>query len=179
MRSFISISALALLAACAGAPQTVTIPDAIKGADSETLVMIVPARGVQIYECRASAAAPSRYDWAFTGPEAELFDTRGTKIGKHYSGPTWEAHDGSRITGAVKARADAPMNGAPMAKDIPWLLLSATQTGAATGMFSRITSVQRVNTMGGVAPADGCLQATAGTVLRMPYTADYYFLGRR
>jgi len=164
-----------LLAACAGAPQTVALPDAIKGADSETLAMIVPAKGVQIYECRARANQPAAYEWAFVGPEAELFDTRGARIGKHYGGPAWEAADGSKITGAVKARADAPA----AAKDIPWLLLTATQAGAGTGAFSAITSVQRVNTMGGVAPADGCAQATAGTVLRMPYTADYYLLTKR
>jgi hypothetical protein len=33
-----------------------------------------------------------------------------------------------------------------------------------------------VNTVGGVAPQTGCSQSTVGTVARVAYTADYYFL---
>ena len=61
---------------------------------------------------------------------------------------------------------------------IPWLLLAAKSVGPA-GSFSRVTSVQRVRTVGGVAPATGCAQATAGTTARVSYTADYYFFTAR
>jgi len=66
-------------------------------------------------------------------------------------------------------RADAPQAGA-----IPWLLLGAKSVGPE-GAFSRVTSIQRVNTVGGVAPKAGCSQDNAGTPARIPYTADYYF----
>jgi uncharacterized protein DUF3455 len=102
-------------------------------------------------------------------PEAELFDVRGNRIGRHYGGPHWEAADGSKILGTVKERADAPA-----ANAIPWLLLGAKSVGPQ-GSFSKVTSVQRVNTVGGVAPGTGCSQAAAGTPARVPYTADYYF----
>jgi len=75
--------------------------------------------------------------------------------------PHWEATDGSKILGAVKERADAPM-----ADAIPWLLLSAKSVGSE-GSFSKVTSIQRVNTVGGVAPKAGCSQATAGTPARI------------
>jgi Protein of unknown function (DUF3455) len=122
--------------------------------------MIVPAKGVQIYECRAS-------EWVFVAPEAELFDTAGKKIGRHYAGPHWESVDGSRIVGIVKERTAAPAPGA-----IPWLLLGAKSVGRE-GAFSKVTSIQRVATAGGVAPAGGCSQT--GIQARVGYTADYYF----
>jgi len=149
------------------------IPAALQ-APGETLLMVVPARGVQIYECRSRKDQPATYEWAFIAPQATLFDTAGRKIGDHYEGPTWESDDGSRITGTLKARADAPTS-----NGIPWLLLTATAAGNAKGAFSAVTSVQRVNTAGGMTPKVACTEATAGAVARVPYTADYYFLGRR
>lgn len=160
---------IASLAACAG-PSVVTVPDALKGQANERVGMVVPAKGVQIYECRARAGQPSAYEWAFVAPEADLFNTRGDKIGRHYAGPSWEAADGSKITGSLKARADAPQVGT-----IPWLLLTATSAGPK-GSFSSVTGVQRVNTAGGAAPAMACAQGNSGATVRVPYTADYYLL---
>lgn len=148
------------IAALAGCASSVSVPDSLKPAAGESLALVVPARGDQIYECRAGK-------WAFVAPEAELFNRTGKKIGRHYAGPHWESLDGSRIVGAVKARADAPRAG-----DIPWLLLSAKSVGAE-GAFSKVTSIQRVTTMGGSAPIEPCSQD--GRRVRVPYTADYYF----
>jgi hypothetical protein len=143
---------LALLAGCA-----VQAPANLQPA-GESLALVVPAKGVQIYECREAK-------WAFVAPEAELFDKAGRKIGTHYAGPHWEAADGSKIVGAVKARSDVQGT-------IPWLLLSARSVGGE-GAFSKVTSIQRVSTTGGVAPAGACSEA--GARARIPYTADYYF----
>lgn len=148
------------IAALAGCASSVSVPDSLKPAAGESLALVVPAQGDQIYECRAGK-------WAFVAPEAELFNRAGRKIGRHYAGPHWESLDGSRIVGAVKARADAPRAG-----DIPWLLLSAKSVGAE-GAFSKVTSIQRVTTMGGSAPIEPCSQD--GRRVRVPYTADYYF----
>ncbi len=148
------------IAALAGCASSVSVPDSLKPAAGESLALVVPAQGDQIYECRAGK-------WAFVAPEAELFNRAGKKIGRHYAGPHWESLDGSRIVGAVKAHADAPRAG-----DIPWLLLSAKSVGAE-GAFSKVTSIQRVTTMGGSAPIEPCSQD--GRRVRVPYTADYYF----
>src|SRR5512134_1174928 len=150
-----------VIAACTSlqpAP-TAGVPASLKPGASESLAMIVPAKGVQIYECRARKDQAG-YEWAFGAPEAELFDASGTRIGRHYAGPSWEAADGSKVVGAVKARADAPAAGA-----VPWLLLSAKVVGAQ-GSFSKVSSIQRVNTVGGVAPEAGCTQAEAGKAAR-------------
>ena len=147
------------LAAAAGCAGTVHVPEKLRPAGNESLSMIVAAKRDQIYECRDAK-------WVFVAPEAELFDAAGKRIGRHYAGPHWEAADGSRIVGAVRERADAPTAGA-----IPWLLLSANSVGPE-GAFSKVTSIQRVATKGGVAPAGDCSQA--GARARVPYTADYY-----
>ena len=160
-----------VLAACAG-PQPVAVPDNLRAGANETLAMIVPARGVQIYECRATKDK-SGYEWAFVAPDAQLYNTRGMRIGKHYAGPHWESDDGSKIVASVSARADAPASGA-----IPWLLLTSKSVGPQ-GAFSNVSSIQRVNTVGGVAPAGGCSQATVGKPARVDYTADYYFFTRK
>ena len=163
-----------LVAACASQlppPSMVQVPAQLKPGANESLAMIVPAKGVQIYECRASTDQAGGYAWAFVAPEADLFDARGNRIGRHYAGPHWEATDGSKIVGTVKERVD-------VADAIPWLLLSTKSVGPE-GSFSKVTSIQRVNTVGGVAPKAGCSQATAGTPARIDYTADYYFFTAR
>ena len=126
----------AALAACASRPPA-PVPPQLEPAAGEAVMSVVAARGVQVYECRASKDNPSVAEWTFVAPEAELMDRAGKVIGKHYAGPHWEAADGSKIVGAVKARADSPQAGA-----IPWLLLSARSVGS-DGVFSRVTSIQR------------------------------------
>lgn len=167
-RTLLNLSVLlagGLLAACAGTPAA-PVPAALVPA-GETAVARVAARGVQIYECRAKVGAPSGAEWAFVAPEAELLDASGYTIGRHYAGPHWEDADGSKLVGSVKARADAPA-----ARAVPWLLLNAKSVGGA-GRFAKVTSIQRINTVGGVAPAGGCDVTTLGKPARVPYTADY------
>jgi Protein of unknown function (DUF3455) len=161
-----------LVAACAGVPR-VEVPVALQPHPSEALSMVAAARGVQIYECRERKGVAAEPEWVFVAPEAELFDKHGRSIGRHGAGPHWQAGDGSRIQGTVKARAEAPVAGA-----IPWLLLTAKSAGTE-GSFSQVTSIQRVNTVGGSAPAIGCSRSTAGMSIRVPYTADYYFYSVR
>ena len=163
-----------LMTACASAQpptSTVQVPDKLKPGPNESLATIVSAKGVQIYECRTRPDQVGTYAWAFVAPEADLFDARGNRIGRHYAGPHWEANDGSKIVGTVKERVD-------VADAIPWLLLSAKSVGSE-GTLSKVTSIQRVNTAGGVAPKTGCSQATAGAPARINYTADYYFFSAR
>src|SRR5262245_13889796 len=87
-RKFIASSLPLLIAACATLQRpapTVNVPDKLKPSANESLAMIVPAKGVQIYECRAKKDQAGAYEWAFVAPEADLFDTNGRKIGRHYA----------------------------------------------------------------------------------------------
>lgn len=146
-----------LLAGCA-------IPG-VEAPSGEIPLMTVAAHGVQIYECRAAAGATPV--WAFVAPEADLFDAEGRRIGHHGVGPVWTHQDGSGFVGTVRSRVDSPR---PRA--IPWLLLAARPQGP-DGAFSRVSSVQRLNTSGGLAPSDGCGPATLGQRVQMAYRADY------
>ncbi len=171
----ITLTALTV-ASCASVgalENTAIVPATLHPGANELLTNVVPANGVQIYECRARKDQPDAYEWAFVAPEATLFDERGNRIGRHYGGPHWESNDGSKIVGAVKERADAPATHA-----IPWLLLAAKSVGPQ-GSFSKVTSIQRVNTAGGTAPQDGCSRELAGTTTRVGYSADYYFFSAK
>lgn len=158
-----ALAALLALALSGCATVSSPVPAAIAPAANEVPAMTVAADGVQIYECRTDATPA----WEFVAPDAELFDARGHHVGHHGAGPHWQADDGSRVDGRVKSRADAPTVDA-----IPWLLLTTQSTGAS-GAFSRVTSIQRVNTAGGMAPSSPCNHDNAGTVIRVPYRADY------
>ncbi|TMQ74413.1 DUF3455 domain-containing protein [Candidatus Accumulibacter phosphatis] len=147
------------------------IPAELAPDPGEKLVLTLSATGVQIYECRATAET-GRAAWAFVGPEARLFDPSGREAGHHGAGPFWQADDGSRVEGKVRAKADAPAAGA-----IPWLLLTARGDGSA-GRLGRVASIQRVNTTGGTAPESGCDGSRSGQIGRVPYTADYLFYAR-
>lgn len=164
--------AIFLTGICDGAPgksELPVVPESLKPAPTESLSFAAHARGVQIYECRPKKEDATQYEWVLKGPEADLFDDQGRKIGRHYAGPAWESTDGSKVVGEVKGREPSP---APDA--IPWLLLVA-KTHEGNGVFSHVSSVQRVETAGGKAPAGNCDASTAAKELRVPYTATYYF----
>jgi hypothetical protein len=145
------------------------VPDTLRVSANETLSFAAKAKGVQIYECRAKTNGAGEYEWVFKAPEADLFDARGKRIGRHYGGPTWAGIDGSKVVGEVKGREPSTETNA-----IPWLLLTAKKH-EGNGVFSRVTSIQRLETMGGKAPGGGRDPSKLGTEARVPYTAVYYF----
>jgi Protein of unknown function (DUF3455) len=162
------------------APMRPVVPPAIAVPSDAKLTLKAHAVGAQIYVCAAAPAAPAvpagpaasagaKPTWTLKQPDATLFDASGAAIGSHGAGPIWKAKDGSSVTG--KKTADAP---APVATAIPWLLVAAV-SHSGTGVFSRVTHVQRVNTSGGKPPAAGCDAAALGTEKRVDYNADYYF----
>ena len=149
------------------------VPEALRAPADQVLAFELQATGVQIYECRALKDDPTRFEWAFKAPQADLFDASGRLVGKHYGGPTWEGPDGSKVVGEVKAKDTSFSSGS-----IPWLLLSA-KSASGEGQFRPVKSIQRLNTTGGAAPATAG-QAQAGQEVRVPYTATYaFYVGKR
>jgi hypothetical protein len=144
-------------------------PPALEVPTGQTLSFKAQAKGAQVYICKAAADDASKFSWQLQAPDATLYDEAGNPIGRHYFGPTWESADGSSVVGELKAKADSPDAGA-----IAWLLLSAKST-AGSGVFSNVKSVQRLNTVGGKAAADGCDAAHADAEQRVPYQASYWF----
>ena len=159
------LSTFTLATALLGAAVTgCAVPD-LEPPAGETALMTVFAHGVQIHECRAAPGATPV--WTFVAPEADLFDANGRRIGRHGAGPVWRHDDGSGFVGTVRSRVESPR---PRA--IAWLLLAAHPQGP-DGAFARVSSVQRLNTVGGQPPGFGCDTDTLGTRVRMAYRADY------
>jgi hypothetical protein len=118
------------------------------------------AKGVQIYWWDGASwtlVAP----WAQLYADSQLFGL----VGAHYAGPTWESASGSKVVGTVLDRCQVP-------NAIPWLSLKGEPTDAP-GVFQRVTFIQRVNTVGGVAPS--VPGSVVGEETSVPYSAEYYF----
>jgi Protein of unknown function (DUF3455) len=142
------------------------VPKELQPPPDQQLLFKVHAKGDQIYVCKSDGA---QFVWTLKGPEAQLFDAAGKPFGEHFTGPSWQANDGSTVTG--KAAANAP---SPDADSVPWLLLAVVSRDG-DGVLSRATSIQRINTKGGKAPASGCDAAHSGQEARAAYSADYVF----
>jgi hypothetical protein len=138
-------------------------PELQVSSDSK-LAFRVFAVGVQIYRWDGAT-------WAFVAPDATLYaDGAGRGVvGTHYAGPTWESNSGSKVVGTVLKRCTAS------ASAIQWLLLGSVSEGP--GVFHRIEYIQRLNTVGGVAPTTP--GTSVGEQARVPYTTDYYFYRAR
>jgi hypothetical protein len=157
------------LPAAAGARILPSVPADIAVPAGSVLLFRRHATGVQTYECQNG-------QWAFRAPRALLFNPHQYRpSGIHYggidrgltAGPWWESlHDGSRI------RAGNPLSApSPNANSIPLLRLQVLERHGS-GVFSRVSYIQRLNTVGGVGPTGAC---SAGAQRWVPYTADYYF----
>jgi hypothetical protein len=150
------------------------IPVKLMPPEGHVMLFKAKAEGAQIYVCKAKADDPDRLEWVLEAPDADLFDERGQRIGRHFAGPTWEAlDDGSQVIGTPIEKTSAPNDG-----DIPWLLLKRKSV-AGKGRFSRVTYIQRVDTEGGIAPARPSDQARQGQEVRVRYKATYVFYGAK
>jgi hypothetical protein len=161
------------------------MPDPIQVPAGDRLFLSAHALGTQNYICLPSA---SGFAWTLFGPQATLFQTDARQVVTHFLSPnpdeagtlraTWQH---SVDTSAVWARAIALSAdpGFVASGAIPWLLLEVV--GAEGGppggrRLTETTYIQRLNTDGGVAPADGCSQPVdVGKRSFVPYEADYFF----
>ncbi len=162
MRYF--LAALIGAGLCGNAQSPLSIPDSLKPPATEKLVLQARAEGDQVYTCDGSK-------WALSGPDAKLLDESGKQVGTHFSGPTWQWSDGSKVVGRPIA------NATPDPDSIPWLLLTAIDH-QGSGVMERVSSIQRLSTKGGKAPATGCDESHKGEKTRAHYNAVYYFYAR-
>jgi len=80
---------------------------------------------------------------SFCEPIAALL-VEGQSIGRHYTGPSWDHIDG----GGVRGKVAASTPGAAL-NDIPRLKIDVTDH-RGDAIMSNVTTVQRINTKGGV-----------------------------
>jgi hypothetical protein len=148
------------------------VPDAINAPAAEEPILLLHALGSQIYICQpASDGQPT---WVLKAPDAKLRNQQGTMVGRHYGGPTWKDNDGSEVTGKAVAKVDSPDPAS-----IPWLLVIASGH-SGQGVLTQVTSIQRINTRGGMPPpAAQCNTQASKAEVQSKYTADYYFYAPR
>jgi hypothetical protein len=137
------------------------------------VVLLFQALGIgeQVYECKPSPTDSTKGVWTFKEPIAKLYDDAGHIIGSHFkgpAGPTWQVNDGSTVVGTI-------LKNVPNPDAIPSLLLAAISHDGC-GMLSKVLFIQRVDTVGGTAPAESC-DLSHDSETKVPYMALYRFYG--
>jgi hypothetical protein len=138
-----------------------------------TPVLFAYAQGLQRYVCKPKEKAPGTFEWTLKEPQAKLYDVDNHEIGSHSAGPAWQLADGSKV---VKKNLIASVR-ALQSDGVPWLLVEVESSGK--GALTGTRFVQRVDTVGGAAPASGCDAAHAGATVDVDYRASYVFYAPR
>src|SRR5580704_12560560 len=154
-RALLLVSGM-LLIAWSGLParedkvDPVKIPEKLQVPEGNRLLLTVEAEGVQIYVSKKGK--DGKPEWSFKAPLADLSD-RGKKIGYHYDGPCWEALDGSKVVRDKSVEVASVKSPSP-GEDVPWLRIKVKPDGEQGTMLSKAVYVLRVNTRGGLPPAE-------------------------
>ncbi|MBS7845057.1 DUF3455 domain-containing protein [Pseudomonas fluorescens] len=157
-----------LIAAPAAFAQT-GLPDSIKVPAGHKVALETTGVGEITYECRDKPNAAGQTEWTFVGPKAVLNDRSGKPVGTYFGPPaTWQAKDGSKITGTQLAVAPSG------AGNLPYQLVKANPA-EGKGAMSGVSYIQRVALKGGVAPSTACSAANKGEQAVVSYQADYIF----
>ena len=165
-----------------------SVPDRLNAPEGSELFLFTHAFGTQDYVCAASGSGVA---FVLTTPEAVLFDNPGRRVVNHYFSPnpveggtiraTWQStRDSSVFWGKLTAFATFQTDPDFVAQDaIAWLTLGRAGVLVGVGGGTELavaTVVQRVNTVGGLAPSTGCNTSDdIGHKAFVPYEADYVF----
>ena len=170
-----SVSIACLLAAAGTAAATVDnalLPEALRVPAGHMVKLETLGIGEITYECREKNDSKGTFEWTFVAPVATLFDMQRNPVGKYYGGPTWEALDGSKVTGKQVAVAPSPLPGS-----IPLQLVRA-EPATGSGAMNGVTFIQRLDTKAGVAPVAACNEGSKGAQRQVAYEARYVFYTR-
>ncbi|VVP65487.1 hypothetical protein PS918_00131 [Pseudomonas fluorescens] len=163
------ICLLGLFTAVPAAYAQTGLPESIKVPDGHKVALETTGVGEITYECRDKANAAGQTEWFFVGPKAVLNDRSGKQVGTYFGPPaTWQAKDGSKITGTQLAVAPSTPG------NLPYQLVKANPA-EGKGAMSGVSYIQRVALKGGVAPSTECTTANKGKQEVVKYQADYIF----
>ena len=163
------VAALTIAPGALAGPAAPAVPTDIAVPEGHKPYLVAHADGVQIYDCLSVSGG---YAWRLAAPRATLTDDQGKTVASHYGGPTWEARDGSKVVG----KRDGFVNVDPTAIDWLRLVADSTSAGADGDRLLGTTYIQRIDTVGGLAPAAAdCDADTMSERREIPYTADYVF----
>jgi hypothetical protein len=164
-----TLAATCLLVTVPAAYAQTDLPDTIRVPDGHKIALETVGTGEITYECRDKANAIGQTEWTFVGPKAVLNDRNGIQVGTYFGPPaTWQAKDGSKITGTQLAVAPSGTG------DLPYQLVKANPA-EGKGAMNGVSYIQRVAIKGGVAPMTECSAANTGKREVVKYQADYIF----
>lgn len=164
----VTIAVLLAAGASFAATDNASLPEPVRVPAGHVETMETVGVGEITYECREKKDMAGAFEWAFVAPVAVLNDMQKKAVGKYYAGPTWEANDGSKVTGKQVAVAPAS------AGNIPLQLVKA-EPAMGKGAMTGVSYIQRLETRGGVAPTVACDMATKGAKQQVAYQAKYVF----
>jgi hypothetical protein len=151
-------------------------------AEGTSLLIVAMGRGTQNYTCGADATlAPTAI-----GAVADLFDISCNiantesldgaeatdSIGKHYFFDNTTPDFDIPSMGNTRVKKVEDVNAPVPTEDVKWLKLDAQ----ADGTTSDVKSIYRLNTVGGLAPAN-CEGKAEGEVVTVEYEAQYWMYG--
>jgi hypothetical protein len=164
----VSIAVSTALSGCALLSPSPMLPPAVEVPNGHSVFMNANAEGATIRVCRAQGNA---FAWSTPEIDSTLRDARGPVVGRFYGMPmTWEATDGSMVTGQVIATASAEGN------DAAFQLIRANPA-TGQGAMRNISYIQRtaVAALGSNVASGDCTAARVGKTLRAPYRASFRF----
>jgi len=198
LTAVLGIGALLMLGGCATPPKppptaNEALPVALRASRDEVLQEVMTTHGDETYICRrtpipadplgALSAAkttgpkssgvrsdPTQLLWAPFGSEAILVDAGGESVGTVAPGHYFLSYDGSYVKAATSAESQVGANA------LTWARYTAGYDAAprpGSGRFADISSIQRIDTSGGLPPQPGC--ELEGSRLLVPYAATYMF----
>lgn len=159
---------LAVAGTAFAAVDNAMLPEPVRVPAGNVVKLESVGTGEITYECREKKDMAGAFEWAFVAPVATLTDMQQKSIGKYYGGPTWEAMDGSKVTGKQVAVAPASSGNIP-------LQLVKADPAMGQGAMTGVTYIQRLETKGGVAPSAACTAANSGAKQQVGYQAKYVF----
>jgi hypothetical protein len=182
---------LLALAACATTSRTPpptaneSLPPDLRAGQNEVLQEVMTTHGDETYVCRriksdlpavGAALQPgmarddTQLRWDPLGSEALLVDASGQSVGTVAPGRYFLAYDGSYVIGKVAAESQVGANA------LTWVRYTARFVAArrpGEGRLADISSIQRIDTSGGLPPLPTC--ELEGAHLLVPYGATYMF----
>lgn len=200
LAALFGIGGLLTLGGCATPPKPPptandALPVALRASQDEVLQEIMTTHGDETYICRrtalpadplsrvdASGAVPTAVNangartdhtqllWDSFGSEATLVDAGGQSVGTVAPGHYFLSYDGSYVKTTTAAESQVGANA------LTWARYEAGYVAAprpGNGRFSNISSIQRIDTSGGLPPQPAC--ELEGSRLLVPYAATYMF----
>ncbi|MEN9560678.1 MAG: hypothetical protein RLZZ502_1889 [Pseudomonadota bacterium] len=147
-----------------------TLPESIQVGEGYKIAYEAVGLGTVLYRCTGlTEEGRRRYVWQFVGPDAKLLDREGVQVGTYTGPPTYfQLKDGSG-TSANGMRVSS--NGAG---NLTLQILEAHSSNG-NGALTGVKFIQRINTKGGAAPANGCTVQNTGAEQKVQFQADYIY----